>query len=92
MLVDKDGFSAIAPMTFNLHYKPERTNIDVDSLSRLPCSEEIPTKEVQAILKGCLEQPKFQWKAYTCSARMTEELKDHLKPSAMGPKEWKEAQ
>ena len=31
--------SAIAPMNFNLHYKPERTNVDVDALSRLPCSE-----------------------------------------------------
>ena len=51
--------SAIAPMTLNLHYKPGRTNIDADALSRLPCSEEILNEEVQAILKGCLEQPKF---------------------------------
>ena len=40
--------SAIAPMNFNLHYKPGRTNIDADSLSRLPCSEKIDNEEVQA--------------------------------------------
>ena len=84
--------SAIAPMNFNLHYKPGRTNVDADALSRLPCSEQIPNEEVQAILKGCLEQPQFLWEASACSARITEELKGHLKPSAMGPKEWKDAQ
>ena len=51
--------SAIAPMNFTLHYKPGRTNIDADALSRLTCSEKIDNEEVQAILKGCLEQPKF---------------------------------
>ena len=84
--------SAIVPMNFNLHYKPGRTNVDADALSRLPCSEQIPNEEVQAILKECLEQPQFLWEAYACSARITEELKGHLKPSAMGPKEWKDAQ
>ena len=84
--------SAIAPMTFNLHYKPGRTNIDADALSRMPCSKEIPNEEVQAILKGCLEQPQFLWEAYACSARATEELKNHLQPSKMGHKEWKAAQ
>ena len=84
--------SAIAPMNFNLHYKPGRTNIDADALSRLPCSEEIPNEEVQAMLKGCLEQPQFLWEAYACSAKVTEGLKDHLQPSRMGPKEWKAAQ
>ena len=78
--------SAIAPMTFNLLYKPGRTSIDADALSRLPCSEEIPNEEVQAILKGCLEQPKFLWETYACSARITEELKEHLEPSTMGAK------
>ena len=70
--------SAIAPMTFNLHYKPGKTNIDADVLSRMPCSEEIPNEEVQAILKGSLEQPQFLWEAYACSARVTEELKDQI--------------
>ena len=84
--------SAIAPMNFNLHYKPGRTNVDADALSRLPCSEHIPNEEVQAILKGYLEQPQFLWEAYACSFRITEELKEHLKPSTMGPKEWKNAQ
>ena len=83
--------SAIAPMNFNLHYKPGRTNVDADALSRLLCSEQIPNEEVQAILKGCLEQPQFLWEAYACSARITEELKGYLKPSSMGPKEWKDA-
>ena len=68
-------------MNFNLYYKPGRTNIDADTLSRLPCSEQIPNEEVQAILKGCLEQPQFLWEAHACSARITEELKGHLKPS-----------
>ena len=84
--------SAIALMNFNLHYKPGRTNIDADALSRLPCSEEILEEEVRAILKGCLEQPQFLWEAYACSARITEDLKEHSKPSTMGPKEWKAAQ
>ena len=84
--------SAIAPMNFNLHYKPGRTNIDADALSRLPCSEEISNEEVQAILKGCLEQPKFLWEAYACSARAADELKEHLAPSRMRAKEWREAQ
>ena len=52
--------SAIAPMNFNLHYKPGRTNVDADALSRLPCSEEISNEEIQAVLKGCLEQSKFR--------------------------------
>ena len=84
--------SAIAPMNFNLHYKPGRTNIDADALSRLTCSEEVPNEEVQAILKGCLEQPKFLWEAYACSARVTEGLKENLAPAKMGAKEWKVAQ
>ena len=46
--------STIAPMNFNFHYKPGRTNIDADALSRLPCSEKIDNDEVQAIIKGCL--------------------------------------
>ena len=79
--------SAIAPMNFNLHYKPGRTNIDADALSRLPCSEEIPNEEVQAMLKGCLEQPQFLWEAYACSVKVTEGLKDHLQPARMGPRE-----
>ena len=79
-------------MDFNLHYKPGSTNIYADSLSRLTCSEEVKIKEVQAILKGCLEQPKFLWEAYACSARVTEELKEHLAPSGMGAKEWRVAQ
>ena len=84
--------SAIAPMNFILHYKPGRTNIDADALSRLTCSEEIGNKEVQAILKGCLEQPKFLWQAYACSARVTEDLKNHLAPCKMGVLEWRKAQ
>ena len=66
--------SAIAPMNFNLHYKSGRTNIDADALSRLPCSENIDNEEVQAILKGCLEQPRFLWEAHACSARVVEDL------------------
>ena len=61
-------------MNFNLHYKPGRTNIDADALSRLPCSEKIDNEEVQAILKGCLEQPRFLWEAYACSAKVVEDL------------------
>ena len=38
--------SAIAPMDFQLHYKPGRTNIDADALSRLPYSEEINNEEI----------------------------------------------
>ena len=60
--------------------------------SGVHCSEEIPNEEVQAILKGCLEEPQFIWEAYACSVRVTEDLRDHLKPSIMGNKEWKAAQ
>ena len=74
-------------MDFKLHYKPGRTNIDADALSRLPSSEEIHNEEIQAILKGCLEQPKFMWKAYACSAKVTEVLKENLAPARMGPAE-----
>ena len=84
--------SAIAPMNFTLHYKPGRTNVDADALSRLTCSEKVENEEVQAILKGCLEQPKFLREAYTCSARVTEDLKPNLPPSKMGVPEWKKAQ
>ena len=66
--------SAITPMNFTLHYKIGRTNIHADALSRLSCSEQIEHEEVQAILKGCLEQPKFLWGAYACSARVAEDL------------------
>ena len=79
-------------MNFTLHYKPGRTNIDADALSRLTCSEEIDNDEVQAILKGCLEQPKFLWEAYACSARVIEDLKSHLAPCKMGIPEWRKAQ
>ena len=71
-------------MDFTLHYKPGRTNIDADALSRLTCSEKIESEEVQAIWKGCLEQPKFLWEAYACSARVAEDLKANLTPSRMG--------
>ena len=84
--------SAIAPMDFTLHYKPGRTNIDADALSRLTCPEKIESEEVQAILKGCLEQPKFLWEAYVCSARVAEDLKANLTPSRMGVPEWRKAQ
>ena len=84
--------SAIAPMNFTLHYKPGRTNIDADALSRLACSEKVENEEVQAILKGCLEQPKFLWEAYACSARVAEDLKANLAPSRMGAPEWRKAQ
>ena len=84
--------SAIAPMNFTLHYKPGRTNIDADALSRMTCSEEVGNEEVQAILKGCLEQPKFLWEAYACSARIAEDLKPNLAPSKMGYPEWRVAQ
>ena len=84
--------SAIAPMNFTLHYKPGRTNIDADALSRLTCLEKIDHEEVQAILKGCLEQPKFLWEAYACSARVTEDLKPNLPPAKMGAAEWRRAQ
>ena len=84
--------SAIAPMDFTLHYKPGRTNIDADALSRLTCSEKIESEEVQAILKGCLEQPKFLWEVYACSARVAEDLKANLTPSRMGVPEWRKAQ
>ena len=83
--------SAIAAINFTLHYKPGRTNVDADALSRLTCSEKIENEEVQAILKGCLEQPKFLWEAYACSARVTEDLKSNLPPSKMGVPEWKKA-
>ena len=84
--------SAIAPMDFKLHYKPGRTNIDADALSRLSCSEEIDNEEIQAILKGCLEQPKFLWEAYACSVKVTEVLKENLAPAKMGAAEWRAAQ
>ena len=84
--------SAFAPMNFTLHYKPGRTNIDADVLSRMTCSEEVGNEEVQAILKGCLEQPKFLWEAYACSARVAEDLKPNLAPSKMGYPEWRVAQ
>ena len=84
--------SAIATMNFTLHYKPGRTNIDADALSRLTCSEKIDHEEVQDILKGCLEQPKFLWEAYACSARVTEDLKPNLSPAKMGVVEWRRAQ
>ena len=83
--------SAIAPMNFNLHSKPGRTNNDADALSRLPCSEKIDNEEVQAILKGCLEQPRFLWEAYACSARVVEDLQASSTPTRMGVKEWREA-
>ena len=83
--------SATAPMDFTLHYKPGRTNIDADALSRLTCSEKIESEEVQAILKGCLEQPKFLWEAYACSARVAEDLKVNLTPSRMEVPEWRKA-
>ena len=79
-------------MNFTLHYKPGRTNIDADALSRLTCSEKIENGEVQAILKGCLEQPKFLWEASACSARVVEDLKGNLAPSNMGVEEWRGAQ
>ena len=79
--------SAIAPINFNLHYKPERTNIDADTLSRLPRSEKIDNDKVQAILKGCLEQPKFLWEAYACSARVVEYLQANPTPTGMGVNE-----
>ena len=84
--------SAIAPMNFNLHYKPGRTNIDAEALSRLPYSERIDHEEVQAILKGCLEQPRFLWEAYACSARIVEDLPANPTPTGMGVKEWRKAQ
>ena len=84
--------SAIAPMNFNLHYKPGRTNIDADSLSRLPCSEKIDNEEVQAILKGCLEHPRFLWEAYACSARVVEDLQANSTPTRIQVKEWRKVQ
>ena len=83
--------SAIAPMNFNIHYKPGRTNIDADALSRLPSCEKMENEEIQAVLKGCLEQPKFLWEAYACSARAIEDLKDNLAPTRMGASEWRKA-
>ena len=71
---------------------PILTNIDADALSRLTCLEQIDNEEVQAILKGCLEQPKFLWEAYGCSARVTEDLQQNLAPSKMGIPEWRKAQ
>ena len=85
------GVSAIAPMNFNLHYKPGRTNIDADALSRVSCSEKIDNDEVQHVLKGCLEQPRFLWEAYACSARVLEDQSNPT-PTAMGIKEWRKAQ
>ena len=84
--------SAIAPMNFNLHYKPGRTNINADALSRLPCCEKIDNEEVQAILKDCLEQPRFHWEAYACSARVVEDLQANSTPTRMGVREWRKAQ
>ena len=38
------------------------------------------------------EQPKFLWEAYTCSARVAEDLNQNLAPSRMGVPEWRKAQ
>ena len=84
--------STIAPMDFRLHYKPGRTNIDADALSRMTCSEEISNEEVQAILKGYLEQPKFLWEVYACSARTVEPLNEKPTPSTMNIPDWRVAQ
>ena len=75
--------SAIVPMDFRFHYKPGRTNIDADALSRMACSEEISNEEVQAILKRCLGQPNFLWEAYACSVRAVEPLREKPTPSTM---------
>ena len=59
---------------------------------RLTCSEHIENEEVQAILRGCLEQPTFLWEAYACLAKVAEDLKQNLAPSKIGVPEWRGAQ
>ena len=58
----------------------------------LPSCEKMENEEIQAVLNGCLEQPKFLWEAYACSARAIEDLKDNLAPTRMGILEWRKAQ
>ena len=84
--------SAIASMNFNLHYKPGRTNGDADALSRIDWTQETPNEEVQAILKGCLEQPDFLWEAYACSIAATEDLQPSKNPGTMTAADWRKAQ
>ena len=49
-----------------------------------PAQKRINNEEIQAILKGCLEQPKFLWEAYACSVKVTEDFKENLAPCQDG--------
>ena len=78
---------AIVLMNFRIHYKPGRSNIDADALSRIPWSEHLSNEEVQATLKGCIEKPEYIWEAYACSALIVEDLQQNMEPSKMNSKE-----
>ena len=84
--------SAIALMNFRIHYKPGKSNIDADALSRIPWSEHVSDEEVQATLKGCLEKPECLWEAYACSVQILEDLQQNMEPSKMNSKDWSKAQ
>ena len=84
--------SAIAPMNFRIHYKPGKTNIDTDGLSRIPWSEHLSDEEVQATLKRCLEKPEGLWDTYACLVQILEDVQQNMELSKMDPKDWSKAQ
>ena len=83
--------SAIVLMNFRIPYKPGKSNIDADALSRVPWSENLSDEEVQATLKGCLEKLEYLWEVYACSFQIVEDLQLNLEPSKMNPKDWCQA-
>ena len=84
--------NAIALMNFRIHYKPGKSNLDRDALSRIPWSEHLSDEEVQATLKGCLEKPEYLWEAYAYSVQILEDLQQNMEPSKMNSKDWSKAQ
>ena len=84
--------SAIALMNFQIHYKPGKTNIDADALSRILWTEKLTDEEVQGTLKGCLEKPECLWEAYARSVKIVEDLQPNLEPARMDSKALAKAQ
>ena len=84
--------SAIALMNFQIHYKPGKTNIDADALSRILWTEKLTDEEVQGTLKGHLEKPECLWEAYACSVKIVEDLQPNLEPARMDSKALAKAQ
>ena len=86
----KSWVAILANYHFQMNYKTDRTNIDVNALSGIPWDHTLDSETVKAIINITQSNEVPSFKTYVRSAIQLHKVDVNIHPTKMTPEQWKE--